>query len=221
MSRTADMTVMRLPRRQLPRRQLLRVGVSLAALIGAGCQLPGSGPPPREFRVTQKSTFPEDLPQVDWVLVVERPGADATVDTPRLARTSGVEIQYYAGAVWVDRPPVMIEPLIIQSFRSSGAIGVVADRRADVRPDFVLQTSITAFEAMEVASGPPDVRVAMAATLIRMPRRQVVGTTEIGHTVTAQANNLESIAIAFDDALGSVLKDLVEWTLRSGEGAAA
>ena len=74
---------------------------------------------------------------------------------------------------------------------------------------------------MEVASGPPDVRVAMAATLIRMPRRQVVGTTEIGHTVTAQANNLESIAIAFDDALGSVLKEMVEWTLRSGEGAAA
>jgi cholesterol transport system auxiliary component len=216
MSRVTETTAMR-----LHRRQLLCVGISLSALISSGCQLPGSGPPPREFRVTQKSTYPDDLPRVDWVLVVERPTADASVDTPRIARTSGVEIQYYAGAVWVDRPAVMIEPLLIQSFRSSGAIEVVADRRADVRPDFVLQTSITAFEAMEAASGPPDVRVVMSATLIRMPRREIVGTTEIGHTVTAQANSLEAIAIAFDEALGHVQKRLVEWTLRTGEAAYA
>jgi cholesterol transport system auxiliary component len=136
-----------------------------------------------------------------------------------MARTRGVEIEYYAGATWIDRPPVMIEPLIIQSFRSSGAIAVVADRRSGVRPDFVLQTDITAFEATETASGPPDVRVAMSATLIRMPRRDVVGTTQIARTVTAQATDLESIALAFDDALGKVLKHLVEWTLRTGEAA--
>jgi cholesterol transport system auxiliary component len=201
------------------RRQLLFVGMSLPTLMIAGCQLPGSGPPPREFRVTQKSTFPENLPHVDWSLVVDRPNALRSIDTPRMARTRGVEIEYYAGATWIDRPPVMIEPLIIQSFRSSGAIEVVADRRSGVRPDFVLQTDITAFEATETAAGPPDVRAAMAATLIRMPRREVVGTTQIAHTVTAKKTDLESIALAFDDALGKVLKDLVEWTLRTGEAA--
>ena len=201
------------------RRQLLFVGMSLPTLMIAGCQLPGSGPPPREFRVTQKSTFPQNLPHVDWSLVVDRPNALRSIDTPRMARTRGVEIEYYAGATWIDRPPVMIEPLIIQSFRSSGAIEVVADRRSGVRPDFVLQTDITAFEATETAAGPPDVRAAMAATLIRMPRREVVGTTQIAHTVTAKKTDLESIALAFDDALGKVLKDLVEWTLRTGEAA--
>jgi cholesterol transport system auxiliary component len=216
MSRLMKPTALR-----LDRRQLLGVGVALPALVIGGCQLPGSGPPPREFRVTQASTFPDDLPKVKWALVVERPQTYASIDTPRIARTSGVAIQYYAGATWVDRPPVMIEPLLIQSFRSSGAIEVVADRRADIRPDFVLQTTIAAFEAMETKSGPPDVRVVMTATLIRMPRRQVVGTTEIGRTVTAQANNLESIAIAFDDALGKVMKRLVEWTLLTGEAAYA
>jgi cholesterol transport system auxiliary component len=201
------------------RRQLLFVGMSLPTLMIAGCQLPGSGPPPREFRVTQKSTFPQNLPHVDWSLVVDRPNALRSIDTPRMARTRGVEIEYYAGATWIDRPPVMIEPLIIQSFRSSGAIEVVADRRSGVRPDFVLQTDITAFEATETAAGPPDVRAAMAATLIRMPRREVVGTTQIARTVTTKKTDLESIALAFDDALGKVLKDLVEWTLRTGEAA--
>jgi cholesterol transport system auxiliary component len=216
MSRLTEGVAMR-----ISRRQLLRVGTFLPAASIAACQLPGSGPPPREFRVTQKTTFPEDLPQADWSLVVERPNADRSIDTPRIARTSGVEIEYYAGANWIDRPAVMIEPLIIQSFRSSRAINVVADRGSNVRPDFLLQTDLTAFEAMHRTSGPPDVLVAMAATLIRMPRREVVGTTEIQRTVTAQASDLESIAVAFDEALGGVLKRLVEWTLRTGQGAYA
>jgi cholesterol transport system auxiliary component len=202
------------------RRWLLRVALSLPApVLVAACQLPGSGPPPREFRVTQKTTFPEDLPHVDWSLVVERPNADRSIDTPRIARTSGVEIEYYGGATWIDRPAVMIQPLIIQSFRSSGAIEVVDDRRSDVRPDYLLQTDITAFEATHAASGPPDVIVAIAATLISMPRREVVGTTEIVRTVTARTADLEPIALAFDDALGKVLRRLVEWTLRTGEAA--
>ena len=204
---------------RVSRRKLLGVGLTVPALSVAACQLPGSGPPPREFRVTQKSTFSEELPEVDWSLMVERPNALRSIDTPRIARTSGVEIQHYAGATWVDRPPVMIEPLIIQSFRSSEAIDVVVDRRASIRPDFLLQTDLAAFEAMETASGPPDVRVAMLATMIRMPRREVVGTTHIARTVTAQATSLQAIALAFDDALGKVLKQLVEWTLRTGEAA--
>lgn len=204
---------------RVSRRQLLSVGLSVPALTVAGCQLPGSGPPPREFRVTQKSTFPEELPDVDWSLMVERPNALRSIDTPRIARTRGVEIEHYAGARWIDRPPVMIEPLIIQSFRSSQAIDVVVDRRANIRPDFLSQTDLTAFEAIETASGPPDVRVAMSATLITMPRREVVGTTHIAQTVTARATNLESIALAFDETLGKVLQRLVEWTLVTGEAA--
>jgi cholesterol transport system auxiliary component len=204
---------------RVSRRKLLGVGLTVPALSVAACQLPGSGPPPREFRVTQKSTFSEELPEVDWSLMVERPNALRSIDTPRIARTSGVEIEHYAGATWVDRPPVMIEPLIIQSFRSSEAIDVVVDRRASIRPDFLLQTDLAAFEAMETESGPPDVRVAMSATMIRMPRREVVGTTHIARTVTAQATSLQAIALAFDDALGKVLKQLVEWTLRTGEAA--
>jgi cholesterol transport system auxiliary component len=96
---------------------------------------------------------------------------------------------------------------------------VVVDARSNIRPDFVLQTDIAAFEAMEAAAGPPEVRAAMSATLISMPRRVAVGTTQIGHTVTATTTSLESIALAFDDALGKVLKRLVEWTLLTGQAA--
>jgi cholesterol transport system auxiliary component len=98
---------------------------------------------------------------------------------------------------------------------------VVGDRRSEIRPDFLLQSRITAFQAEPQGEAPPDVRVAMAATLLAMPRREVVGTTELGDTVTAGARELEAIAAAFDEALGRVFKRLVEWTLTTGEAAAA
>jgi cholesterol transport system auxiliary component len=202
----------------LTRRRILHLGTILPLVTTAACQLPGKGPPPREFRVTQKTTFPEDLPKVRWSLVVDRPTIDRAIDTARIARTTGVEVEYYANATWVDRPAAMIEPLIIQSFRNSGAIDVVADRRSDVRPDFMLQTNISAFQVQQAGSGPPEARVVMSARLMAMPRRDVVGTTEIGRTVPAEAGNLESIVLALDDALGKVLKRLVEWTLSAGQG---
>lgn len=191
-------------------------GLPLLAL-GCGCQLPGTAPP-REFRLTPKTTF-DGLPKVEWSLVVDRPESEPAIDTVRIARLSGVEVAYYAGAEWVDRPADLIEPLLIQSFRASGAIAVVGDRRSEIRPDFLLQSRITAFQAEARPDAPADIRVAIAATLVAMPRREVVGTTEIGRTVTAAERELEAIAGAFDEALGKVFKRLVEWTLETGEAA--
>jgi cholesterol transport system auxiliary component len=201
------------------RRRLLRIGAQLSLLALAACQLPGQGPAPRRFRLTPKTTFPEDLPKVRWSLLVDRPGAEPSIDTVRIARTHGLEVEYYADANWVDRPAGMIEPLIIQSFQNSGAIEVVASRRADVRADFMLQSNLTAFQAQQTASGPPEARVVISARLITMPKRAVVGTTEIAGSVPAQAADLPAIAAALDDALGKVLKRLVEWTLTTGQKA--
>lgn len=201
------------------RRRVLNMAAALPLAALAACQLPGKGPPPREFRVTQKTTFPESLPTVSWSLVVDRPTIDRAIDTARIARTSGVEIEYYADASWVDRPAAMIEPLIIQSFRNSGAIAVVGDRRSEIRPDFMLQTNIAAFQAEASDSGPPEARVVISGRLMAMPKREVVGTTEIGRSVPAQAGDLQSIVLALDDALGKVLKRLVEWTLVTGQAA--
>jgi cholesterol transport system auxiliary component len=200
------------------RRRLIRMAALGSVSALAACQLPGQRPPPREFRLTPKTTFAGDLPKVDWALVVDRPTIVPSIDTVRIARTSGIEVEYYADATWVDRPAVMIEPLIIQSFQSSGAIEAVAGRRSDLRPDFMLQTDIEAFQARPVVAGPPEARVALSARLLTMPKRLVVGTAAIGRSAPAAAQDLPSIAAAFDDALGKVLKRLVEWTLVTGQG---
>ncbi len=201
----------------IDRRKALWLAAILPAGL-AGCQLPGGGAPPRTFRLSPKTTF-DELPTVDWVLVVDRPQIDRAIDTTRIARFTAVEIEYFAGAAWVDRPASMIQPLLIQSFRSSGAIKVVVDRRSDIRADFMLQTDISAFFALPSETGPTEARVVIAATLLAMPQREVVATTEIGRTVQATANDLPAIVTAFDDALGKVFRRLVQWTLETGQAA--
>jgi cholesterol transport system auxiliary component len=202
------------------RRDLLRAGLGLGLMAGLGaCQLPGSRPPPREFRLTPKTTF-DKLPSVDWSLAIGRPEASPAIDTTRIALVrSGVEIEYYADARWVDRPSAMLQPILVQSFRNSGAIAVVGGDRAGFRPDFVLNTDLVAFYARQEEGSQPEVRVDIASSLIQMPRRDAAGATEIGRTVQAAGSDLIAIAAAFDDALGKVVKRVVEWTLATGQQA--
>ena len=207
---------------RLHRRQLLSGGMSFSALVVAD-RLSAARLRPAAPRIPaspRRAPFPRTCPRWTGRWWSSGPAPIGSIDTPRIARTSGVEIEYYAGANWVDRPPVMIEPLIdpvVPQLRRDRHRGRPPAPMSG--PISSCRPSITAFEAIQTESGPPDVRVVIAATLIRMPRRQVVGTTEIGRTVTAQATIWNSIALAFDEALGSVMKRLVEWTLRTGEAA--
>ena len=206
------------------RRELLRAGLGIGliggVLAGVGaCQLPGSRPAPREFRLTPKTTF-DALQRVDWSLSIGRPEASPTIDTTRIAVVrNGVEIEYYANARWVDRPAAMLQPILVQSFRNSGAIAVVGGDRTAFRPDFVLNTDVVTFYALHGEGEQPEVRVDIASSLIQMPRRNVAGTTEIGRTVQATGGDLNAITAAFDDALGKVIKRVVEWTLATGQQA--
>ena len=65
----------------------------------------------------------------------------------------------------------------------------------------------------------PRIHVTMIARLIRMPRRAIIGAEKIEAVIEARADTMEAIITAFDQALGKVLKRLVEWTLITGQGA--
>jgi cholesterol transport system auxiliary component len=206
---------------RLSKRRLLDFTTALPVLLAApGCQLIGSGPPPRAFRLTPKSTFPDQLPKVDWSLGITRPRADRSIDTDRIVRlTGGIELEHYANVTWAVRPTPMIQTLILQSFENSGAIDLVVDDRSDMRPDMVLRTGLREFQAEQVGAGPPEIRVALDARLLEMPKRRVIGSEVFDHRVKAAGKNIEAIVAAFDQALGKALKGLIPWTLTTGENA--
>jgi cholesterol transport system auxiliary component len=207
---------------EVGRRSVLRWSGLLPLVIATGaCQLPGGGPPPRQFQLKAPRDFPPELPTVEWALVVDPVQASASVDTNRIARTTGggTEVEYYAGVQWVDRAPGMVQVLLIEAFRNSGKIEAVAGPGAGLRGDFVLRTFLREFQAEQSADGQFSVYVMASVGLMQMPRRNVAGTTEIESLVPLAAPGIEPIIAAFDQALGKVLRDIVVWTLTTGQAA--
>ncbi len=203
------------------RRKILRAVLGLpAAGLAAACQtlVPGQGPPPNLYRLTPKSTYREDLPQVDWQLVIDKPLANAGIDTTRIGlQHRPTRLDYYARVSWADRAPLMIQTLMVESFENSGRIVAVGRDLISLRADFILKTELREFQAEYFDSTQPRVHVAITARLVQMPRRAIVGSQKFDHTVEAEVDHIDNVVDAFDTALGWVLRRLVEWTLLRGE----
>ncbi len=213
------------------RPSLAAVAVVAVALAACSLELPGQGDPPRQFVLTPKSTYDEDVPSVDWQLQVDRPTAKAGHDTSRIAlRHSAIQFDYYGDAAWMDTAPRMVQALLVESFENSGRIVGVGRFAIGVKSDFVLTTELRHFSAEyqgpKPAEGPrarqankeaPKIRVSIIAKLIQMPRRDIVASERFDALVEAKSPEMLSIVEAFDVAIGKVMKRLVTWTLEQGQ----
>jgi cholesterol transport system auxiliary component len=195
----------------------------LAGLLG-GCGVTRSAnaPPPRQFQLRAPRDFPDNLPTVPWALAVERPEAARPLDTTRIAHlTDGAELQYYADTDWADRAPDLMHTLMLEAFRNSGKIEALAGDRTSLRPDFVLRPVLREFQAERSGDDPTSVIVLLTVSLIQMPKRNVVGATDIEALRVVQGGGIGAIVAAFDEAVGTVLRDVVVWTIGTGQAAAA
>ena len=203
------------------RRRVLRALLAPPlAVLAAGCEVPGKGPPPILYRLTPKSTFREDLPTVSWQLVLELPLANAGLNTTRIALyRDPTNLEYYARASWIDRAPNMVLTLLIESFENSGKIVAVGREAIGLRSDFVLKTELREFQAEYYGGDLPTAHVAINAKLVQSATRTIVGSRNFESRYESRADSREAIIEAFDEALGKAMKRLVEWTLLTGEEA--
>jgi cholesterol transport system auxiliary component len=182
----------------------------------AGCSgLFGGGSPTHLYRVTPKSTYPPNLPHPSVQLLIDLPLSPAGLDTVRIALTrSAVSIDYFADAEWTDRVPLLVQTALVQSFENSRTITAIDRESVGLRADFILKPEIRHFEAVyDSANGPPEVWIEINVRLVNPSDREVVAQTSVEQRRPALANDVPSIVMAFDDALGSVMKDIVEWTV--------
>lgn len=210
---------------RLARRKTIRALATgaLALMLVAGCslKLPGSGSPPRVFVLSPKSTFDDNLPVVDWQLLIDSPIAAAGLDTSRIAlRHSLIELQYFADAAWTDASPKMVQRLLIESFENSGKIVSVGRQAVGLRADYILTTELREFQA-EYEGKPegaaPDVHSRINVKLVKMPQRIIVASQTYDYMIPAESPDMISIVHAFDDALGKSLKRIVSWAITEGE----
>ncbi len=198
-------------------------GAALTLLLaGCGSLLPVAGPPPNLYSLTPKSTFGESLPTVDWQLIIEEPIAAGGLDSSQIAlRPSATALKYFADSRWTERAPKMVQTLLVESFENTRKIVAVGRQAIGLRSDFNLKTELREFQAeyYRASGSAPTVRVRINAKLVTQPRQVIVASHSFESTVEAEGGGMTAIIAAFDQALGKVIRQLVEWTLITGSEA--
>ena len=190
---------------------------SVMALALTGCaSVLGLGQAPHLYRVTPtpKSTYQATLAHSAVQLLVDVPSAPAGLDTSQIALSrSAVSIDYFADSAWTDRVPLLVQTALLESFENSKAVTAIDRESVGLRADFILNTEIRHFEAVyDSADGAPNIWVAINARLIDPSGRNIVAQASFERREQASANEIPRIVVAFDEALGAVIKDIVVWT---------
>jgi len=170
---------------------------------------------PQLYRVTSKSTYPANLPRHSLQLLVDVPLAPAGLDTSRIALTrSAVSIDYFADSEWTERAPLLVQTALLGSFENSKAINAIGRESVGLRADFILRAELRHFEAVyDSPNEAPEIWVAISVRLINPASRDIVAQTSFERRERASANDMQSIVLAFDEALGGVMKEIVVWTV--------
>ncbi len=195
----------------IPRRIFL---LALPAGLAA-CTTPlGGGSPPQLYTLSPVREFPPTLSRTTAQLLIEAPSAPGGLDSERIAlKRSANSVDYFAGAAWTDRAPIVVQNLLIESFENTGKIAAIDRNSLALRADFVLEPDLRDFTAIYGGSAVPTVRVRIALKLVRLPEKQIVGLHTSSSDAPTTENSVPAVIQAFDTALHQVMSDAVAWTL--------
>lgn len=191
-----------------------------AALFGlalglVGCASLLTEKPKPLYQLTPKSTYPAGLPHLPGQLLVDLPLAPGGLDSERIALSnSPVSLDYFADGEWTDRAPRLVQTALLESFENSRTVTAIDRETIGLSADLVLKTELRHFEAAyDAPNTPPQVWVVLNARLVKMPERKIIAQQSFEARAPAAANRIADIVLAFDEALGKVMKETVTWTV--------
>ncbi|WP_299632231.1 ABC-type transport auxiliary lipoprotein family protein [uncultured Roseobacter sp.] len=170
------------------------------------------------YVLSPKSTFSASLPQLRDQIVVNQPTATAAVDTDQIAvQPTPLQVQYLPGARWVDRAPLIVQALLIESFENTGKVPAVGSSTIGLRADYLIVTDIREFQAIvpvgaEGSALQIDVRLNIK--IIDAFSDRIIGSRSFEEIVPAASDTPGDVTAAFDEALGDTMRDAIEWSIR-------
>jgi cholesterol transport system auxiliary component len=194
------------------------ISLILLLLMLTGCSasslLAPSGAPAKLYTLSAPREVSSSTPQANWQLLIAMPNAVLDLNTPRIAIVPAPSrMDYYADVSWADRPPAMLQELLLQSFDRSGRIAAVQRQSGGLKSDFLLTADIEDFEVDTTSEASVHIRIAVR--LVRSRDRVIVAARNFESTVPA-GGNFDGAIAAFDSGLQSILPQIVDWTLTQG-----
>ncbi|MFT6775594.1 MAG: cholesterol transport system auxiliary component [Paracoccaceae bacterium] len=211
----------------LSRRAALMGGV---AALASGCasleSLQTATQAPDLYALSPKSSFDLDLPTIVAQVVVDEPTASAAVNTDRIAvRPHPLKVEYFPRVRWVDRAPLMIQNLMVESIENTGKVLGVGRRAGGLSGDYTLLTDLREFQAetepvaksdatLEAPDVPLTVHVRLNMKVVVEPAGLIAASDTFAFKILAASSDILDIAEAFDIALGKCIGRAVSWSLR-------
>jgi cholesterol transport system auxiliary component len=193
-----------------------RRALAVGLIIGlASCASLLTDKPKPLFQLTPKSTYPAGLPHLPGQLLVDLPLAPGGLDTARIALSrSPVSIDYFADGEWTDRATRLVQTALLESFENSRTVTAIDRETIGLSADLVLKSELRHFEAVyDSPNGPPQVWVVLNLRLVKIPERKIIAQQSFEARAPAAANRIGDIVLAFDEALGKVMKETVIWAV--------
>lgn len=189
---------------------------TLFALAGCGpiVELPGANsPPPVIYTLNPVSS--DRLPSTDLNLrvTVEAPNLEAHLQSKRIAYRTGNSFAYLKAAKWSDRPARLLAARMKRAFDDVDGIVGLGETQVDLKSDYDIQSEVSAFNAVETASGSTVVEIGTTVVIVRRQPKDIIARQMFETRKPAASDSADDVTMAFESALHDQLVDVVGWTL--------
>lgn len=143
-------------------------------------------------------------------LMVQRPDAGPGLESERIALLrSEQRFDFYAASRWAAPAPDVLESVMIDTLRGTGAFSAVIDDAAPFAARYNLRCTLRRFEAdYTKGGGAPTVFVALDCTLGRHRDRELLGSFSAVGSARASEDRLNAVVQAFEAATASAMTEL-------------
>ena len=165
------------------------------------------------YDLVAASGFPPPAEAPGWLLVVPEPTTLMGFNTDKiLLQPASGESVPLGNARWSDNLPVLFQSKVIQSFENAGYAKEVSRTREGVTGNYQLLIDIRRFHIATSASAEADID--FVAKLLDQDGK-ILAAHEFGATAPASGSDAKAYVSAFNDALGKLLTDLIDWSTKA------
>jgi ABC-type uncharacterized transport system auxiliary subunit len=179
-------------------------------LSGCGSLLDSTLPAPQAYVLRlPAAAAPESVGTAGSVLLL-RPEAGPGLESERIALLrSDHRFDFYAASRWAAPAPDIIEGVMVDAMRATGAFSAVFDDAAPYAPRYILRCALRRFEADYTAgSRAPTIFVALDCTLGRHRDRGLLASFTAQGSAVAAEDRLDEVVAAFHTATATAMNEL-------------
>lgn len=139
----------------------------------------------------------------------------------RILTVTGGQTAYIAAARWVAPASVLFDEAVARGFDGNSGAARLVTRGEVARAEMALRLDVRTFETV-YDGGPeaaPQVVIRVRAAVTRANDRSLVGERMFEQTVRAGDNRVGAIVAAYDQAVTTIVRDLVAWTNQAAAAA--